>query len=545
MQSFPDFTEQIFSKEFCRIVAAVACHVQRHGPGHKDTCFKTAAAIASQLCRFHFPKQPCDDTYWDEVNKRLRIQRRDRWCVGFNDIIAFLLRCNHDIQFLNGNVSEAHTCVFYVTKYLSKNEKPLYELALMAEIGVEKMEKLTDQHLLTAEQKCNKTVSKCYNCISSQQQMPAVFVAHLLLGRSDHYTNAVFEGLSVKQFLAAYSDKQTDKDSEHYVCIPTEKDTYMLCNYRLDYEKRGDSLKHVSVYELKSQFKKQKKLPGKEPVLHTQQPSRGRPRLQRFALNPSHLHATTHEWVKRQTPVIPNLWGNPPAEDEPFFRYVLLLTKPHTGDMVDLQGGHDSWKQAWVAYASDASTSETNKRVGANLHHLRKCNKDATTHKNMRAEDEAYTANHTDTVRKRVRKDVADLDTDMLDAGGIELWLEGDCSSHACADENQSLETVNALMDLSLMGSAKQQLESINTVSLLMSGMVCLPSTAIIQTELEILNSTDNPHDYITTHTTEPRTCSAVSCHLDAADIPRDAVDQWKQRILANKQSGIFYYLNP
>lgn len=257
-----DFSKPFGQPEFWSQVLAVVAQCQRHGETHNPTCFKTATAKRKGHCRFHFPRQPCDDTCYDEVNKRLKVQRLDRWCVSFNDILAFCLRCNHDVNFLNGNASESHSTAFYVTKYLSKLEETVFDLATMVEVGVERMAAMPTVEQLSVEERCRKTIMKCFNCISSQQQMPATFVAACLLGHDDHYSSHKFESLGMRQFLTAYSDKQSDRDNEFFACVPTGGDAFVPRNFRLDYELRGNQLENLCVYEVKRLYNKQKKPKG-------------------------------------------------------------------------------------------------------------------------------------------------------------------------------------------------------------------------------------------------------------------------------------------
>jgi hypothetical protein len=112
-------------------------------------------------------------------------------------------------------------------------------------------------------------------------------------------------------------------------------------------------------------------------------------------LHPDHPQGQTHQWVRRNAPVVPNIWGHPPSDEEEFCRYALILTKPHTGKIEELMGASETWKNAFQTHMKNSSTSVANANVCRNLMHLVKCADDAALHAKMRQEEEEYTAANT------------------------------------------------------------------------------------------------------------------------------------------------------
>jgi len=69
---------------------------------------------------------------------RIALRRMSHWINGFNPWFLAALRCNHDIKHMWGNYVDQLAALFYMTNYMTKQNKKLLNMFPLIEAAVAK-----------------------------------------------------------------------------------------------------------------------------------------------------------------------------------------------------------------------------------------------------------------------------------------------------------------------------------------------------------------------------------------------------------------------
>lgn len=132
----------------------------------------------------------------DPLTGVIRLRRDDPWLNGYNPWLSLTLLSNHDVQFLLTK-DHALSIVYYIIKYISKNEQTLHsKLSIAASVHAA-------QSVGTpANTEIGKQmIRKVYNKMESHRVVGLPEAVSHLLKSPDHYTDAEFPNIDTTQIL--------------------------------------------------------------------------------------------------------------------------------------------------------------------------------------------------------------------------------------------------------------------------------------------------------------------------------------------------------
>ena len=105
--------------------------LQRHSC--RKVCFKSFHGSPHEKCRFKFPRDEVDASYYDESNQSVIFSCHDGTVNNYNPFILVFSRHNHDLKcILSGQA--AKSAMMYITDYITKMDMKTYEvLSLLSE----------------------------------------------------------------------------------------------------------------------------------------------------------------------------------------------------------------------------------------------------------------------------------------------------------------------------------------------------------------------------------------------------------------------------
>jgi len=95
-------------------------------------------------------------------------------------ILIGYVRCNHDIQFLAGNIDNSLALMFYVTNYIKINGLTTFNATIFANAVFEKLNQF-DLNPNDSTIKAKKLLSNCYNAPANNIEYSGAYVANMLL----------------------------------------------------------------------------------------------------------------------------------------------------------------------------------------------------------------------------------------------------------------------------------------------------------------------------------------------------------------------------
>ncbi|RDX44584.1 hypothetical protein OH76DRAFT_1301071, partial [Lentinus brumalis] len=89
----------------------------RHDKHHGKGCWRGDPPV----CRARFPRDLLHRTEIDRTTGAIRFRHEHKWLNTFNPVLAYLLRCNHDVTCLLSGTS-VKAAMAYVTDYVTKTK---------------------------------------------------------------------------------------------------------------------------------------------------------------------------------------------------------------------------------------------------------------------------------------------------------------------------------------------------------------------------------------------------------------------------------------
>ncbi|CAF1366889.1 unnamed protein product [Adineta steineri] len=402
---------------------------------HSDTCYKYCKDMAKKICRLIMPRKLVSVSTIDPETGHISMRRSHPWINNFNEYIISACRSNMDIKFI-WTGSDTKALVYYITDYITKTSLSFHDTFSLIQKSITSFKNVSDQtETESAIQRSRKLVLRCYNTLTSQQELSGVQVASYLMNWGDHYTTYEFQGLyliqteiflqtelnelRIKQNLEhashdvidddnVFDDQNTaaeDDNEENFQIQSTEnKNNFVLVNTRVDYQYRSDTLSKICLYDFVSTFYKRKmnatdaKYLSKSSTTEDQQGIRiGRPPNQRFPFQEQHPQATTYLLTEYSEAHIPILYGPQiPRHDredtkERYSRALLTLFVPWRS-VSDLCDVNENWEDALKSRQHHISPDSWN--IIENIQLLHECKKDRHEHL-LRVITEAQTENDT------------------------------------------------------------------------------------------------------------------------------------------------------
>jgi hypothetical protein len=222
-------------------------------------------------CRFLFPHEVVEASYYDHDNKSIVFMCRDSTVNFFNPYILVFCRHNHDIKcILSGKAAKASS--FYITDYITKMGPKTYETLSLLSKAVSNMPELKD-HSATANAKI--LLHKCLSQFTRQQQIHGQQAARYIRGKGDsmssHYTKPMMSAILVSYVKSLYlpqqnqyssDDESEDEDYEPFsLRITVDHDgNLMTTNQFHDYYYRGPSLQSMNFFDFARSVKLEKQI---------------------------------------------------------------------------------------------------------------------------------------------------------------------------------------------------------------------------------------------------------------------------------------------
>jgi hypothetical protein len=258
---------------------------------HTHTCYKYWKGPPNpKECRFDLGEhrtQKC--TYFDEKTGDIHLRCLDGLVNNFNATIIKAIRCNMDIKFI-GSGPSTKAVIYYITDYITKSQLQSHVAFAALELAVRKLNQTnTEDDLPTVRAK--KLLQKCAYAMVSHQELSAQQVSTYLMGYEDHFTSHEYKNIYwtgfdayVAKFLplkhtSTYPSNCEEKcdinfnqenSSNHDGCdsetIEDENEIGITSNVSgkiipksdqiLDYTKRGENLKWMSLWDYVSRIEK-------------------------------------------------------------------------------------------------------------------------------------------------------------------------------------------------------------------------------------------------------------------------------------------------
>jgi len=247
--------DRVFATEIKRCGEAL----QRHSC--RAVCHKYGN---SDRCRFLFPHEIVDASYFDPSTNAVVLMCRDGTVNYFNPYILVFCRHNHDIKcILSGKGAKA--AMFYISDYITKMDVKTYEMLSLLSRAVARM---PDSMSGTSVVDRAKTLlHKCLSQFNRQQQIHAQQAARYIQGFTDgvcsHQTVAMLSSSLLSYVKDTYSwvahdnvncetdCSEDDDETEHVqLRIATDKNGLLLDTNQIQhYICRSDSLMDMSFYD--------------------------------------------------------------------------------------------------------------------------------------------------------------------------------------------------------------------------------------------------------------------------------------------------------
>ncbi|KAG1784390.1 uncharacterized protein HD556DRAFT_1435457 [Suillus plorans] len=304
-----DLDDQSFAYEFQEFLTRLAIECNWHI--HNDPCYKHIRA--GEKRGDHNCQMRLDGSLQAVTSIDLR-----RWrgrVNNYTDLILFLLQSNTDSQFI-GSGEAAKAAVFYITKYITKGNLPMYT-------GLQALEYATKMH----EQKINRSLITKSE-ISHQQVMSYLMVKWYELDQ-DMESLPIDDRLVLEDNDTLLNEEQITVNIEDYALCPTSAHEFNdLCLWEFverTVKERGDiPLEDTSEIEDSD---------NEELRTHSQYES--------------------HRLCMRKKQVIPVLLGDaipqPDGAEEEYEKYcrcMMMLFTPWR-DLRCLKGEHRTWIEAF------------------------------------------------------------------------------------------------------------------------------------------------------------------------------------------------------
>jgi hypothetical protein len=328
-------------------VQQVGDRVLRHS-FHTSSCWRQDEN-GLWFCRYDYPKQKVYHTTIDSAGNLL-LKRLDENVNGHVDLVTVLIRGNMDAkQVIVG--SQGLSCVFYMTKYMTKNElslRRMYGIVLAASQLQAKYNSVdTDQ-----SRAAQLMVNRCVNKVGCEMEQSAVALAYYLLYTEDHLQSHPTTGFFLAAFDARLKATELIRDGQELDVIPAEEsvalerdgDEVFEHNQIDDYIHRPAALEAETPYFFAARY-------------YTRQASLKK----RFSENVLKLgdgHPLAHrfELVRRQTAQIPLIEGrsipradNPSPEAQERRAQMLLVSFTAFRTFGELRKDGSSWTETLAA----------------------------------------------------------------------------------------------------------------------------------------------------------------------------------------------------
>lgn len=276
---------------------------QQHNFRHVTSCFKSSTAAKSGQCRYAFPKRSHPKTEID-ANFDLIVARgeHNEYINTFNDVMALLLRSNHDVKFL---VGRSTTDAFYYTmKYVTKVPREMEGLESIILACFDKRRNRESEQSETgishaAFSKGRARVNSIAIGLSKKQSVSSTMCALYLRRKHALYTSHDFVPLLLAQSIAIIRLEEHEASFEasgnrHFVRVPQHT----------DYLYRPKELQELSLMEYLSTMKRIKTT---ESNIRKLKETRDSVTGTEFLFHDNHPHAQTHIVRKRYVRVIPGI----------------------------------------------------------------------------------------------------------------------------------------------------------------------------------------------------------------------------------------------
>ena len=339
------------------VLSLIVFMTNLHRWSHNASCFKKSIRTMGSTgkhCRYFFPKD-------SSVTQEPSLLFRNPTLLGseyvnpYNKILAFALRCNHDVKFLVGDSSHADS-IYYMFKYAWKTQQQADSKGILAITALRKRKMIEQLQNMQGIQSTNqstarKRISSLTLAITNKQEVAAPMCALYLLRGSPFYFSHDEASLNLRAWFAYFQNneiacslsKDALSDDEH------DLQTYSLRSSILNYIYRPSLLEEVNLYVFTSKYSECKL------SIETELPDN------KYNFKKDHPSFATKGLVLNCPAKVPNIHGctipnrdklETLEETELYGKVVLTLFKPFRA-LKDLKFEDDSWYETYSASVFD------------------------------------------------------------------------------------------------------------------------------------------------------------------------------------------------
>ena len=389
----PEFNDDV--NKLVTVANTHKCRATCHNYGHTNDC------------RFEYPRELVEESTFED--NQLMLKRTSEWINNYNPVTIECTRSNMDIKpVITGK--DGKNIAFYITNYATKSQLSSHNMIPLIALSRKRLDLDTVIASSNIILRAKAMMTKCLNKITTETEISASHVSHFLLRKLDNKTSHTFTALNLHAALGwlfnaikeyddidealteniddnpdntsvdndsddddnddddndddndnddSSDDDDDDDDDNGEVSHTVSTGNEGLCftNQMIDYLNRGDTLKHMclwdycaKVYKCKlskedlKKFDESKKHPERETSNQT---------FKMHKYFKDHPQSETHgqrERIKGSFP-IPTLTKLPPSSKEDrlkFQKCMLLLFKPYT-NFEELYNGI-SWNETYLQF---------------------------------------------------------------------------------------------------------------------------------------------------------------------------------------------------
>lgn len=361
-------------------------------------------------CRFKFPHELVEKSWYDEVNNAVVFIVRDSTINFHNRYIMVFCRHNHDLKcILSGRAARA--AIIYITDYITKMDMRTHQVLSLLSRAVLETETSPDG-AETAQQNAKHVLHKCLTQLSRKREIHGQIAARFLRGLGDvilsHPSAPMMSGFLMSYVMRTYnvpiafdytSDDEDDNSDEppRAPVVEPEQLSISIDNQGrvfhvdqvMDYVHRDANLRDICFYMFSHAFRKRPK--SSDSIDDSRRGTKPR-----FCLLQSHPQHLTHELrLEGSISPDPSTWSSiprmigssaPRISDTPrYYWFVLAHFKPFSVSVPLVQlNNHVNIDTFFQSY----TLSDIAKRVTANWEELCNC-EDEREAERLRKDDRA------------------------------------------------------------------------------------------------------------------------------------------------------------
>ena len=363
------------------------------------TCYKYSKKRKENQddCRFEYPRELVAQSTIED--NQVKLKRTHPMINNFNPTIMNCTRSNHDIKFIPSG-KDGKNIAFYVTNYATKSQLSTHNMVPLIALSRKRLDQDESIALSNVNSRAKAMITKCLNRITTETEISGSHVSHFLLRNLDNKTSHTFIPLNLHSVFGwlfnanreydniaeslneidegpndnnsrnpdvndnndnnSDDDDDDDDDDENTgessYSISTGNKGLVFVNQMTDYLHRGDTLKHMCLWEYAKKICKYKLSKEESKKFDETNEIPQKKNTDTFTMHKydeNHPQSETH-WQKERINgsfPVPFLSTLPPSKESnklKFQKCMLLLFKPFA-TFEELYNGI-SWNETYTEF---------------------------------------------------------------------------------------------------------------------------------------------------------------------------------------------------